>query len=247
MLSVAKLARGREEYYLATLALGREDAVGLIEPDGRWLGRAAEMLGLSGSVDGPALRALLAGVDPVSGEVLSAHHDRVRVVAYDCTYSTPKSVSVLHALGPQEVREHVRAGHEEAAAAALGYLEHCAARVRRRSGPGEQALSVPAGGFVAAAFLHRTSRAPDPHLHSHVLVANLAPGPDSRWSALDGRGLYLELGTARDLYETQLRAELTARLGVSWRQLQGSWAELAGIDPNVTRAFSRRSGDIEAA
>ncbi len=247
MLSVAKLARGREEYYLATLALGREDAGGLIEPEGRWLGRGAEMLGLSGTVDGPALRALLAGVDPASGEVLSARHERVRVVAYDCTYSTPKSVSVLHALGPEEVRAHVRAGHEEATEAALGYLERHGACVRRRSGRGEPASSIPAGGFVAAAFVHRTSRAPDPHLHSHVLVANLAAGPDGRWSALDGRGLYLELGTARDLYETQLRSELTGRLGVSWRQLQGSWADLAGIDPSVSRAFSRRSADIDAA
>ena len=123
MLSVAKLARGREDYYLATVASGREEAGVLAEPEGRWLGQAAAALGLAGTVDGPGLRALLTGVDPVTGEVLSAHHDRVRVAAYDCTYSTPKSVSVLHALGPEDVRTQVRAGHEEAAAAALGYLE----------------------------------------------------------------------------------------------------------------------------
>ena len=80
-----------------------------------------------------------------------------------------------------------------------------------------------------------------------MLVANLASGPDGRWSALDARGLFLELGTARDLYETQLRSELTCRLGVSWRELQGAWADLAGIDPGVRRAFSRRSVDIETA
>jgi len=190
---------------------------------------------------------LLAGVDPATGEVLSARHDRVRVVAYDCTYSAPKSVSLLHALGPEEVRSEVRAGHEQAAEAALGYLERHGARVRRTVDRGSAAVAMLAGGFVAAAFLHRTSRAPDPHLHSHILVANLAQGPEGGWSALDGRGLYLELGTARDLYETQLRSELTGRLGVSWRELQGSWADLAGIDPRVSRAFSRRSTEIEAA
>ena len=246
-MSVAKLARGREGYYLATVAPGREEADVLAEPDGRWLGQAAAALGLVGTVDGAGLRSLLAGVDPVTGEVLSAYHERVSVAAYDCTYSTPKSVSVLHALGPEKVRTQVCAGHEEAATAALGYLERCGARVRRSVARGEAASSVPAGGFVAAAFLHRTSRAPDPHLHSHVLVANLAPGPDGRWSALDARGLFLELSTARDLYETQLRSELTRRLGVSWRELQGAWADLAGIDPGVRRAFSRRSADIEAA
>ena len=247
MLSVAKLARGREGYYLATVAAGREDAGGLIEPEGRWLGRAAATLGLAGNVDAAALRTVFAGVDPASGEVLSAHHEKVRVAAYDCTYSTPKSVSLLHALGSETVSAHVRAGHEQAAEAALEYLERRGARVRRTLGRGEAQRSVPAGGFVAAAFVHRVSRAPDPHLHSHVLVANLAPGPDGLWSALDARGLYLELGTARDLYETQLRSELTSRLGVSWRELQGSWADLAGIDPSVSRAFSRRSAEIETA
>ena len=220
---------------------------GSSRPTGAGSGRAAETLGLSGTVDSAALRALLTGVDPATGEVLSLRHAQVRVVAYDCTYSTPKSVSLLHALGPEEIRAEVRAGHEEAAAAALGYLERHGARVRRRSSRSDSASSIPAGGLVAAAFLHRTSRAPDPHLHSHVLVANLAPGPDSRWSALDGRGLYLEFATARDLYETQLRGELTGRLGVSWRELQGAWADLAGIDPNLSRAFSRRSIEIEAA
>lgn len=247
MLSVAKLTRGREGYYLETVASGREDAGALVEAEGHWLGQAAASLGLVGTVDGAALHALLAGVDPATGEVLSARHDRVRVAAYDCTYSTPKSVSVLHALGPEEVRTHVRAGHEEAAEAAFGYLERRGARVRRSLARGEAASSLPAGGLVAAAFLHRTSRAPDPHLHTHVLVANLAPGPDGRWSALDARGLFLELGTARDLYETQLRSELTCRLGVSWRGLQGAWADLAGIDPGLSRAFSRRSADIEMA
>jgi conjugative relaxase-like TrwC/TraI family protein len=247
VLSVAKLARGREAYYLETVAPGRQGSGVLAEPEGRWLGQAASTLGLVGAVDGAQLTALLAGVDPRTGEVLSAYHQRVRVAAYDCTYSTPKSVSVLHALAPEEIRSQVRAGHEQAAAAALGYLERRGARVRRSLQPGQAASSLPAGGFVAAAFLHRTSRAPDPHLHSHVLVANLAPGPDGRWSALDARGLFLELGTARDLYETQLRSELTARLGVSWRELKGAWADLAGIEPGVRRAFSRRSVDIEQA
>jgi hypothetical protein len=59
--------------------------------------------------------------------------------------------------------------------------------------------------------------------------------------------LYLELRTARDLYETQLRSELTRRLGVSWRRLNGAWADLRGIDPVVNRAFSRRSAEIEEA
>ena len=44
-----------------------------------------------------------------------------------------------------------------------------------------------ADGFVAAQFPHRTSRLGDPHLHWHVLVANMARGIDGRWTALDGK------------------------------------------------------------
>lgn len=246
MLSIAKLSRGREEYYLSTLAAGRRESGGLIEPDGQWLGRAAGSLRLEGTVEANALRAVFAGVDPVSGEILSSHHARVRVAAFDCTFSTPKSVSVLGALGREEVKTEVFAGHLRATEAAFGYLEQNGARVRRGLGSGE-VVSLPAEGFVAASFLHRTSRAPDPHLHSHVLVANVSRGPEGRWSALDGRSLYLGLRTARDLYETQLRSELTTRLGVSWRDLQGTWADIAGVDPKLTRAFSRRSAEIKAA
>ena len=41
------------------------------------------------------------------------------------------------------------------------------------------------GGLVGAAFRHRTSRAGDPQVHTHVVVANAAQGPDG---ALVGAG-----------------------------------------------------------
>ena len=72
---------------------------------------------------------------------------------------------------------------------------------------------IPGRGLVAAAFRHRTSRAGDPQLHTHVLVANLTLGADGRWSALDGRRIYAHAKTAGYLYEARLRAELTRELG----------------------------------
>jgi conjugative relaxase-like TrwC/TraI family protein len=52
----------------------------------------------------------------------------------------------------------------------VGYVERTAAAVRRGSGG---AVVEEASGLVAAAFRHPTSRAGDPPLHTHVLVANL--------------------------------------------------------------------------
>src|SRR5580658_4944917 len=247
---MAKVGVGRQGYYLASVAAGREHSGGLIEPDGVWLGAASAALGLSGPVTRHDLDALLSGVDPLTGEIIRAA--KVRVAALDCVFSPPKSVSILHALGPAGAAEELQAGHELAVAGAVGYLERCGGRVRRAGtgaagGPGGAAgvRSLPAEGLAAAAFLHRTSRAPDPHLHTHVLVANSAPGPDGRWSALDGRALFLHASTAAHLYEAHVRREVAERLGLAWRPLAGSWSDLEGFDAEVLRAFSRRSAAIE--
>ncbi|MGH9300226.1 MAG: MobF family relaxase, partial [Acidimicrobiales bacterium] len=167
------------------------------------------------------------------------------VVAYDCTFSTPKSVSLLHALSRGEVAAEVRKAHEAAVSGALGYLERHGLASRRRSGTDD--WRVPVTGAVAAAFVHRMSRAPDPHLHSHVLVANLGLGEDGRWAALDSRSLYEEISAAGALYETHLRAELTRRLEVAWQPLRGHWADLEGTTRNEVVTFSRRTTESEVA
>ncbi|MDP1794342.1 MAG: MobF family relaxase, partial [Acidimicrobiales bacterium] len=126
---------------------------------------------------------------------------------------------------------------------AVGYLERVAAFGRRGSGGGDR---VATSGFVAAAFRHRTSRAGDPQLHTHVLIANMARGIDAQWGSLDGRLLLLNGRTAGFLYQAHLRAELTRRLGVSWRPAVKGMAELDGIPTSVLRAFSQRRVEIEA-
>ena len=90
-------------------------------------------------------------------------------------FSPPKSVSLLHALGDDEVRHAVNQAHLAAWQAALSYLEQRACVTRR----GKNGVLRERGpGFVAAAYQHRTSRAQDPHLHTHVIVANMACGSD---------------------------------------------------------------------
>src|SRR3954451_23305192 len=100
--------------------------------------------------------------------------------------------------------------------------------------------------LVAAAFRHRTSRAGDPQLHTHVLVANATLGADGRWSALDGRRIYAHAKTAGYLYEARLRAELTRELGLEWTPVRNGIADVVGVPANVLRAFSRRRAQIEA-
>lgn len=245
-VSLAKVAKGGQRYYLEAVAGGAEDHCPPgSEPDGTWLGEAVAGLGLDGRVTAAALEAVLAGAHPRSGEVLSRTHKRVKVAAYDLVFAAPKSVSILFALGEQSVTEQTLAGHSGAVAAVMGYLEREAVRARRGSGSGRRSMATT--GVIGAGFLHRTSRAPDPHLHTHVLVANLVRDLDGQWSALDARGLYLHSRTAGCLYRAHLRQELTERLGLSWTRSAVDAIDVEGMDPVVVRAFSRRRADIEAA
>jgi hypothetical protein len=100
--------------------------------------------------------------------------------------------------------------------------------------------------MVAAAFRHRTSRAGDPQLHTHLLVANVVLGADGRWSTLDGRRIYAHAKTAGYLYEARLRSLLTRELGVAWGPVRNGIADIEGVPRPVLRAFSRRRAEIEA-
>lgn len=102
-----------------------------------------------------------------------------------------------------------------------------------------------AAGAVAAGFLHRTSRADDPHLHTHLVVANATQGPDGLWSAVDTRRLFRHAPAVGALYDACLRAELTGRIGAAWEPGPGGRWVLAGVDPALCRLFSQRTAGID--
>ena len=237
MLSIGKLAAGSEGYYLASVARGAEDYyLHAGEAPGRWVGVGAQELGLGGEVAGEDLRAVLGGAD-LNGTLLAKR----KVPGWDLTFSAPKSVSIVHALGGDAVAGDVRDAHEAAVDAALDYIARTAAYGRRGHAG---AIEVQAPGLVAAAFRHRTSRAGDPQLHTHVLVSNMALGVDGRWGALISPRLYAHAKTAGYLYQAHLRHELTRRLGVEWTPVRAGVAEIEGVAPEAIREFSRRREEI---
>ena len=198
-------------------------------------------LGLDGEVVADDLHAMWAGEDPSGGERLGRFPGR-QVAGFDLTFRAPKSVSLLAGLGDPDTAKVVRDAHEAAVDAAFGYVEREAARSRTGKGGVNQ---IEVNGLVAAAFRHRTSRAGDPHLHTHVLVANMAEGADGVWRTLDGRWLYLYAKTAGYLYEAHLRHELTGRLGVEWGPVKNGIADIDGIDEQVRDHFSDRAKEIQ--
>ncbi len=244
MLSIGKLAAGTGGYYTAMVASGAEEYyTGAREAPGRWIGQSAGLLGLDGEVTAEDFAALLEHRDPTTGERVTAARSAPTVVAFDATFCAPKSVSILHSLGDDHVRTEVRDAHDAAVAAAFEVLEGEAARGRRGRGG---STVVEGDGLVAGSFRHRTSRAGDPHLHTHVVIANLVHGPDDRWTALDARPLFHWAKTCGYLYEAQLRHELTARLGVSWTPVTRGIADVDGVPKGVRDEFSTRRREIAA-
>ena len=267
VLSVAKLTPGQEGYYERSVAAGIDDYyAGKGESPGVWTGRGALALGLEGALEDGQLGALIRGEHPETRDRLRRRHPRARkitieridpasgerrleqktlrpVAAFDLVFSVPKSVSLLHALGDEQTRRAVNEAHSVAWQAALAYLEDEACVVRRGTG----GIAREHGdGFVVAAYQHRTSRAQDPHLHTHLIVANMAHRPsDGKWRALDGEAILKTYRLAAGyLYEAQLRHELSGSLSVEWATPHKGWAELAGVPRNVIDEFSTRRQQV---
>jgi TrwC relaxase len=108
-------------------------------------------------------------------------------------------------------------------------------------------VQVETSGFVAAAFRQRTSRANDPHLRTHVLIANMAEGSDGRWGALDARLIYAHAKAAGYLYESHLRHRLSTDLGMDWTEVENGIADVRGVPEHLIERFSKRSREIRGA
>ncbi|NIA26333.1 MAG: relaxase domain-containing protein, partial [Gammaproteobacteria bacterium] len=265
---VLSLAKAAKDYYLRKLgeiSPGEDYYLRGGTATGLWRGNGATELGLEGAVSAKGLVRLFDGQHPGTGEQLGRSLRRDGVAAWDVTFSADKSVSLLWALGDLETRQQVLEAFEEATGAALGYLESVASSTRGASKTpvlddhGDPILNengtpkfrvqtwpIQTAGYVAASFTEFTSRADDPQLHTHVVVANKVKGTDEVWRTVDGRLLYRYQLAAGYLHEAVLRRELTERLGVRWQPVSNGMADIAGFTRPQIEAFSRRRHQLEA-
>ncbi|MEU6190781.1 MobF family relaxase [Nocardia sp. NPDC047038] len=171
------------------------------------------------------------------------------VAGFDITFSPVKSVSALWAVAPLSVSAKVEAAHRAAVADALRWLERHGIYTRLgRNG----VRQVDVEGIVAACFFHRDSRAGDPDLHTHVLIANRCRTPDGRWRTLDGAALYRVVVTVSEIYNTRLEHHCERLVGVEFGERAGTdpgkrpIREIVGIPLRLLEAWSRRETAIRA-
>lgn len=263
-------SRDLTRYYTATGA-----------PPGRWLGAGTAGLGIDTGtrVTARAARRLLqdsqhpetgqplgrapmaqqqapAGAKTAAGKV--AKSDRQAVAGFDLTFSVPKSVSVLWAMADPDTKAAVHAAHRHAMDETMTWLEDRV--VQTRAGHAGVA-KVPTRGMLATAFDHWDSRAGDPQLHTHVVVANrVQRASDGAWTTLDSVSLHKNVVAASERFNGLLFDELSRTLGTR-AEIRGEPAqdhdglavadknariELAGVPEELIDEFSTRTQDIEA-
>ncbi|MBA2283091.1 MAG: relaxase domain-containing protein [Acidimicrobiia bacterium] len=169
----------------------------------------------------------------------TAHKPSKRRPGFDLTLRPPKSVSILWALADPERRAAIRQAHREAVDEVVRYYEAQATMARSK---GER---IQTAGLVAAAFDHRSSRAGDPLLHTHVVVANLTLTVADAWRTLEGRLLFHHALSGGYLYQAHLRHLLTERLGIEWGPIVHGLADIDGVPQRVIDEFSQRRDEIE--
>lgn len=210
---------------------------------GQWIGIGAERLGLKSGdvVTREEFLKLCDNQHPLTGQKLTPQHFKDRRIYFDFVCSPPKSVSILAVtMNDQRVIE----AHKEASMIALRELESFAATRIRKDGVEDKDRAT--GNLVGAAFLHTTSRALDPQLHTHFVLFNCTwDGKERRWKALQTGGMFGAVNYATEVYRNELAKRLHGMGYSTWQT--GTAFEIEGIDPKLIERFSKRSQQRDMA
>lgn len=221
---------------------------------GEWIGIGAEALGLTGVVEQKEFVRLCENAHPQTGAQLTArlnhtrkenagtseeHEAANRRVFFDFTFSPPKSVSIAALVGGDE---RIVEAHQEAVKIAARELEHFAATRIRQAGSNADRQT---GKIVAALFQHETSRALDPHLHTHCIIFNATHDSEQgRWKALQNYHMLLAQKYVENVYYHELARALRSCGYTVENSARGDF-RLAEISPELCERFSKRHREID--
>jgi conjugative relaxase-like TrwC/TraI family protein len=228
-----------------------------VEAPGRWVlgpgGAAALGVDPSVPVEGDAFRAVMAVRHPVTGEQLRrVGANGEAVVAIDATFSSPKSVSAVWALGSPEVRSALESAQERAVDRALAHAVEFVPMVRRRVDQ-DTVVRENAREVLASSWQHTTARAvagraPDPQLHSHVLIHG-AIRADGKVVAVESRAWLVHQREIGATYRSELSRELRD-LGFEVQHGTGRgnrYFELVGVPDGLRERWSSRHNQVAGA
>lgn len=206
---------------------------------GQWFGEGAARLNLVGDVELDTFEAVLNG--HLSADISLERTDENHRPGYDLTFSAPKSVSILAVLlnAPEILN-----AHRLAVQGILDFIEknYVATRVTDK---GQKTIEK-TGNLVIAVFEHTDSRALDPNLHSHSVIANATQREDGSWRTIDSYEIFHDKIMLGMRYRAILAQELM-KLGYEIVQTSDKGTfELKDFPPELIKKFSKRRAQIEA-
>ena len=192
------------------------------------------------------------GIEPTHAQLRqfiaeNSKKHQTAIAGFDLVFTPSKSVSIAWGLGDKELRKNIEAAHEHAIQDVVRHLESNVIMTRRGHNGIRQIDTK--NGIIGTKFRHYDSRAGDPNLHDHVVIANRVEGEDDKWSSIDGRVLYQYGVECSELYNSRVQQYVTEKTGLQFepRMQNGKPIhEIVGISDETIRAFSSRRGDISA-
>lgn len=220
---------------------------------GVWLGRGCEQMGVTAgeTASKEQVTRLYSQLrDPNTGKTLDNQSQGRNVSSnsvsgFDLTFTMPKSVSVLWAVGDDETRRQVMECFYESIDQTMEWWQDNIAMTRVGRG-GIAQMKVK--GITAARFDHWDTREHDPHLHSHVVVSNIVQRADGGWAALDGSVVYRGHIECSERQQNLLFDLLHERMGIDFEEREdlskGTKAvvmDAVGVPADLIDRFSTRS------
>ena len=192
------------------------------------------------------------GIEPTHAQLRqfiaeNSKKHQTAIAGFDLVFTPSKSVSIAWGLGDKQLRKDIEAAHEHAIQDVVRHLENTVIMTRRGHNGIRQIDTK--SGVIGTKFRHYDSRAGDPNLHDHVVIANRVEGEDDKWSSIDGRVLYQYGVECSELYNSKVQEYVTQLTGLQFepRMQNGKPIhEIVGISDETIRAFSSRRGDISA-
>ena len=192
------------------------------------------------------------GIEPTHAQLRqfiaeNSKKHQTAIAGFDLVFTPSKSVSIAWGLGDKQLRKNIEAAHEHAIQDVVRHLENNVIMTRRGHNGVRQIDTK--NGIIGTKFRHYDSRAGDPTLHDHVVIANRVEGADDKWSSIDGRVLYQYGVECSELYNSKVQEYVTQLTGLQFepRMQNGKPIhEIVGISDETIHAFSSRRGDISA-
>lgn len=161
-----------------------------------WFGKGAENLGLEGQATLADHQKTFFGELP-DGTKIGMRDEQGNFTGrpgYDLTFSANKDISlIICCTDDNKLKNELLDLHTNAVKEALTYLEEKISARITNNGKTDYQIT---GNMVAALCLHFNSRADQPDIHTHALVANMTERKDGLWRALS-----TDMSRAKGTYE----------------------------------------------